>query len=79
MMLKLYTTGQILWSEGVALAQATELRMRRAAQNERGASAIEYALLVALVALVIVAGLTFLGNRVNNKLNGVGGNTNLNP
>ena len=32
----------------------------------------EYALLVALIAVVVIAGATILGNAVNTKLTGVG-------
>jgi pilus assembly protein Flp/PilA len=40
--------------------------------SERGATAAEYGVLVALIAAVIIAGATLLGNNVNSKLNGVG-------
>ena len=41
-------------------------------QGERGATAVEYAIMVALIAAVVIAGATFLGNKTNNTLNGVG-------
>jgi pilus assembly protein Flp/PilA len=37
--------------------------------NETGATAAEYALLVALIAAVIIGGATLLGNNINTRLN----------
>jgi pilus assembly protein Flp/PilA len=34
-------------------------------KSERGASAVEYGLLVALIAVAIIAGAFFLGDRIN--------------
>jgi pilus assembly protein Flp/PilA len=42
--------------------------------EEEGADAVEYALVIALIALVIVAGATFMGSSIRDKLNGLGGN-----
>jgi pilus assembly protein Flp/PilA len=36
--------------------------------NETGATAAEYALLVALIAAVIIGGATLLGNNINTRL-----------
>ncbi len=41
--------------------------------DETGATAAEYALLVALIAAVIIGGATILGTSINNKLNSVAG------
>jgi pilus assembly protein Flp/PilA len=38
-------------------------------KSERGAAAVEYALLVALIAVVIVGAVTTLGSNVSTKLN----------
>ena len=38
-------------------------------QDEEGASAIEYALLVALIALAITAGATTLGTKISTMFN----------
>jgi len=46
---------------------------RRMAADEKGASSVEYALMVALVAAVVIAGATLLGNAVNDQLVDVGG------
>jgi Flp pilus assembly pilin Flp len=37
--------------------------------TERGASMVEYILLVALIALAVLAAVSFLGGQVNNKFN----------
>jgi pilus assembly protein Flp/PilA len=47
-------------------------RLKRFLKDEEGASMPEYALLVALIAVVVIAGATLLGNAVNNKLSLVG-------
>jgi pilus assembly protein Flp/PilA len=39
--------------------------------DESGATAAEYALLVALIAAVIIGGASVLGNAINNKFNTV--------
>lgn len=44
------------------------------ANDERGASLVEYALLLALIAVVAIGALVFLGNTVHNTLNNVGNN-----
>jgi pilus assembly protein Flp/PilA len=47
---------------------STLVILRRLARAERGATAIEYGLLAALIALVILAGVGTLGNAVNTVL-----------
>ncbi|MBS1838291.1 MAG: Flp family type IVb pilin [Actinobacteria bacterium] len=42
------------------------------AKTERGASLVEYALLVALIAVVCIAAVSFLGNAAKDKFNTVG-------
>lgn len=44
----------------------------RFGQTERGASLVEYALLVALIAVVCIAAITFLGNSAKSKFSSVG-------
>ena len=44
--------------------------VRRFVRDEAGASMAEYALLIAVIALVAVAGAKSLGNNLNTKLNG---------
>ena len=44
----------------------------RLAKDERGASLVEYALLVALIAVVCIVAITFLGNSASSKFSSVG-------
>jgi pilus assembly protein Flp/PilA len=44
----------------------------RLVPDERGASLVEYALLLALIALVCIGALQLLGNDVSTPLSGVG-------
>ena len=41
-------------------------------KDESGATAIEYGLIAALIALAIVTGAGFLGNTINSKFNAIG-------
>lgn len=41
-------------------------------QDERGASLVEYALLVALIAIVCIAAISFLGGKASEKFSSVG-------
>ena len=50
---------------------ATWLRARFG-DTERGASLVEYALLVALIAVVCIVAVTFLGSSAKDKFNTVG-------
>ena len=50
---------------------ATWLRARFS-NSERGASLVEYALLVALIAVVCIAAVTILGKSASNKFDSVG-------
>ncbi len=50
---------------------ATWLRARFG-DDERGASLVEYALLVALIAVVCIAAVTLLGDNASSKLNSAG-------
>ena len=45
----------------------------RIVRDEEGASMVEYALLVALIAVVVIAGAIILGNAINTKFSEVGG------
>ena len=44
----------------------------RFGRTERGASLVEYALLVALIAVVCIAAVTILGTRTSDKFSAVG-------
>jgi len=45
---------------------------RKFFSNEGGAALVEYALLVALIAIVCILGVTTLGSKINNKFTAVG-------
>ena len=48
----------------------------RFADNERGASLVEYALLVALIAVVCIVAVSFLGTSAKSKFSTVGSSIN---
>jgi pilus assembly protein Flp/PilA len=47
---------------------------KRFASDESGATAIEYGLIAALIAVVVIATLTTLGSRLNAKFAAISGN-----
>jgi pilus assembly protein Flp/PilA len=54
------------------MLQQSRFFMYMVVKNERGAAAIEYGLIAALVAVALFAGAQLLGNNLNNLFNGVG-------
>ncbi|MCX6497436.1 MAG: Flp family type IVb pilin [Arthrobacter sp.] len=42
-------------------------------ESEKGATAVEYGLMVALIAVAIIAGVSLLGTNLQNLFNGVAG------
>ncbi len=46
--------------------------IRKLFKNQKGATAIEYALLAALIAFAGIASFTYVGNKVGSTLNKVG-------
>lgn len=46
-------------------------------RSDEGATALEYGILVALIAIVLVGGVTFFGGQLNTFFNGLSGRTNL--
>jgi len=52
--------------------RARRLRVETANRDDTGASLVEYALLLALIAVVAIGALVFLGHTVSNTLNNVG-------
>lgn len=57
----------------LAIMQATVLSWFKSfGEQERGASLVEYALLLALIAVVAIVALVFLGGSVSHTLNNVG-------
>jgi pilus assembly protein Flp/PilA len=61
MFLRVYTGVAAWWSD-----------LRTRAQEERGATAVEYALMLALIAIVIIAAVAFLGKATSNKFSTMG-------
>jgi pilus assembly protein Flp/PilA len=60
-MLQLFTGISTWWAD---------LRSRLA--EDRGATAVEYALMIALIAVVIIAAVTLIGNSASTKFSEVG-------
>ena len=48
------------------------VKARINAESELGASLVEYALLVALIGVICIVGITFLGKSANSKFSNVG-------
>jgi pilus assembly protein Flp/PilA len=61
MFLRLYTGTQVWWND-----------LKTRAREEGGATAVEYALMVALIAAVIIGAVTVLGNNSSAKFTTVG-------
>jgi pilus assembly protein Flp/PilA len=55
---------------------APYIRARMNIKDERGASLVEYALLVALIAVVCIAAIAFLGRSASNRFSTVGSQVN---
>ena len=53
------------------LVNYVRIRLSAMPKSERGASAVEYGLLVALIAVVIIAAVTTLGTTLNGKFGSV--------
>ena len=49
-----------------------DVRAKRDEINERGATAVEYGLMVALIAVVIIGAVTTLGTNLSTKFTSVG-------
>jgi pilus assembly protein Flp/PilA len=65
MFLRLYTGASATW---------TTLKAR--VEEEYGATAVEYALMVALIAVVIIAAVAFIGKSASNQFSTVGSAVN---
>lgn len=61
MFLRMYTGVSTWWSD-----------LKERAADEGGATAVEYALMVALIAAVIIGAVTILGNNAEQKFTEVG-------
>jgi pilus assembly protein Flp/PilA len=64
-MLELYTGLTTWWAD-----------LKERISEDRGATAVEYALMVALIAVVIILAVTFLGTSAESKFNQVGSAVN---
>ena len=53
------------------MLQTLFTRLRRFGRDESGATAIEYGLIAALIAVVIISGATLLGTKVNGTFSRV--------
>jgi pilus assembly protein Flp/PilA len=53
-------------------AIAPWLRAKAHVENERGAALVEYALLVALIAVVCIVAITFIGTKARGTFDSVG-------
>jgi pilus assembly protein Flp/PilA len=49
-----------------------ETQMRNFWKNEEGQGMVEYGLIIALVAVVVIVGLTLLGGKANTLFTGIG-------
>jgi len=47
---------------------------RRLVKNDKGATAIEYTLIAALIAVAAITAMTTVGGKITNTLNAVGNN-----
>ncbi|HTG47777.1 MAG TPA: Flp family type IVb pilin [Actinomycetota bacterium] len=65
MFLRVYTGVTTWWND-----------LKARTEEEGGATAVEYALMVALIAVVIIAAVTFLGHAANNQFSTVGSAVN---
>ncbi|AMK17486.1 putative pilin Flp [Sphingobium herbicidovorans NBRC 16415] len=50
--------------------------VRKMLKNEKGATAIEYGLIAALIAVAAIGAMTSLGGKLGNTFNNVSGNLN---
>jgi len=59
---------EVMW----LYVDVTERLRQRFSADERGASLVEYALLVALIAVVCIVAVTLLGSNASSKFSSVG-------
>ena len=61
----------MFWGKYFPLGEKEEKMLKRFFLDEAGASAVEYGLLVALIAVVIIGAVTTLGTNLSSKFNSV--------
>ncbi len=63
------------WSrEAFAFGKARMVSLANKAKENKGQALVEYALILALIAVVVIVALSFLGHTVKNTLNSIGNN-----
>jgi len=62
----------VLFMQAFAAVQGFHGKVLDRARSERGASMVEYALLVGLIAIVAIAGVTLLGGAIEKLFNSAG-------
>lgn len=55
----------------IAMYIAVQSRMQSMVKNEKGATMVEYALMVALIAVVCITAVTSIGGNANTKFNSI--------
>ncbi len=63
------------WSrDGYAWSKSRMASLSTKAKEEKGQALVEYALILALIAVVVIVALSFLGGTAKNTLNNIGQN-----
>ena len=65
------TLFQSLYTLSVVTTGRVNDRMRTLKEDERGASAVEYALLVGMIAIAVVAAVTVFGGKLKTLFDGI--------
>ncbi|MDZ4178090.1 MAG: Flp family type IVb pilin, partial [Coriobacteriia bacterium] len=60
-----------------AMLTAMYIRMRNLVESDEGATALEYGILVAFIAIVIIGGVTVFGEALDGFFNGLWGRTGI--
>ena len=68
MFLRAYTGVSTWWND-----------IRTRIEDDRGATAVEYALMLALIAIVIISAVAFLGHATSNKFSTIGSGVESGP
>lgn len=63
---------RIMMDQVSTISQAVVARWHSFRTSEHGASMVEYALLVALIAIVVIAGVSFFGSNLDSAYDDIG-------